>query len=121
MDAAHHEEHPAYPALAALLGNDACRVGVVLCVFHHTVGGDLRRMEHAAVAGEWMRVRELAHRIAWGCRFIGEDRAADALEAVGHSVPDAFVKTFWGAHGALVDVLDRAAAFTDIRDRRHLD
>jgi len=121
MGAAHHEEYPAYPALAALLGNDACRVGVVLCVFHHTVGGDLRRMEHAAVAGEWMQVRELAHRTAWGCRFIGEDHAADALDAVERSAPDAFVKTFWSAHGALVDVLGRAAAYADVRARGRPD
>ena len=121
MGSASHEEHPAYPALAALLGNDACRLGVVLCVFHHTVGGDLRRMEHAAIAGEWTQVRELAHRTAWGCRFIGEDHAADALDAIGHSGHGAPAKTFWSAREALVDVLDRAAAYADIRAKGRPD
>ena len=117
MGAAHYGERPVYPALAALLGNDACRLSVVLCVFHHSVGGDLRRMEQAADAGRWAQVRELAHRAAWGCRLIGEDHAADALDAIGLDAiaGDVFVQTFLSARQALVDVLDRAAAYADVR------
>ena len=135
MGTAHDGERPVYPALAALLGNDACRVSVVLCVFHHSVGGDLRRMERAADAGRWAQVRELAHRAAWACRLIGEDHAADALDAIEHgaiehgavehdafehrepdaSAGDVFVQTFLSARQALVDVLDRAAAYADVR------
>lgn len=126
MGSALHDEYPVYPALAALLGNDVCRVGVVLCVFHHMVSSDLRQMEHAAVAGQWAEVRELAHRTSWGCRFIGEDRAADALDAVeryeaGEPPCDALARTFWSAHGALVGVLDRAAAYTGVRAKGRVD
>jgi hypothetical protein len=126
MASSQHEGPPAYPSLAALLGNDVCRVGVVLCVFHHMVSHDLRQMEHAAVAGEWLQVRELAHRTAWGCRFIGEDRAADALDAVEHAEHDVFdgdanARTFWSAHGALTAVLDRAAAYAGVRAKGRPD
>ncbi|WP_146745321.1 hypothetical protein [Dyella jiangningensis] len=126
MESTRHEERPVYPSLAALLGNDVCRVGVVLCVFHHMVSNDLRQMEHAVVAGEWMHVRELAHRTAWGCRFIGEDQAADALDAIEHSghdafEGDAFVQTFWSAHGTLRAVLDRAATYAGVRARGRTD
>jgi hypothetical protein len=126
MESTLHEERPVYPSLAALLGNDVCRVGVVLCVFHHMASNDLRQMEHAAVAGEWMQVRELAHRTSWGCRIIGEDLAADALDAVEHSEHDAFAgdslaRTFWSAHGALVAVLDRAAAYAGVRAKGRTD
>ena len=121
MGSASYEGHPVYPALAALLGNDPCRVGVVLCVFHHMVSNDLRRMEHAAVAGQWARARELAHRTSWGCRFIGEDHAADALDAFERSEPgtthgDSLTRPFWSAHGALVAVLDRAAVYAGLRN-----
>jgi hypothetical protein len=115
-----HEGRSIYPALAALLGDDICRVGVVLCVFHHMVSNDLRQMEHAAVAGRWAQVRQLAHRTAWGCRFIGEESAADALAAVEQAeldAGDALARTFWGAHGALVAVLERAAAYAGIHAR----
>jgi HPt (histidine-containing phosphotransfer) domain-containing protein len=120
MGSALHEGRLAYPALAALLGDDGCRIGVVLCVFHHTVSSDLRRMERAAGAGQWTQVRELAHRAAWGCRLIGEDHAAEALDAFERSdqaMPDAasLNQTFRSARGALVDVLDRAAAYADVR------
>lgn len=126
MESTPHERWPAYPALAALLGNEVCRVGVVLCVFHHTVSNDLRRMEHAVVAGQWAQVRELAHRAAWGCRFIGEDHAADALHAVERSEHDVFAsdslaQTFWSARGALIAVLDRAAAYADVPARGRVD
>jgi hypothetical protein len=126
MESARREGPPAYPALAALLGNDVCRVGVVLCVFHHMVSNDLRQMEHAAVADQWAQVRELAHRTAWGCRLIGEDSVADALDAVtrsGHGAfaGDSLTRTFWSAHEALVAVLDRAAAYADVRSRWRSD
>ena len=126
MESIYHEGKPAYPALAALLGHDACQIGVVLCVFHHAVSSDLQRMEHAAIAGEWAQVRELAHRTAWGCRFIGEDCAADALAAVERApgdtpAGDALSQTFWSAHGALVAVLDRAAAYADVRAKARRD
>jgi hypothetical protein len=129
MGSALYEGRPVYPALAALLGNDVCRVGVVLCVFHHMVSNDLRQMEHAAVAGQWIRVRELAHRTAWGCRLIGEDRAADALEALDADerlehdafAGDSLARTFWSAHGTLVTVLDRAAAYAGVRTKGRPD
>ncbi|WP_413626379.1 hypothetical protein [Luteibacter sp. Lutesp34] len=114
MGSAPYEGRPVYPALAELLGHDPCRVGVVLCVFHHMVSNDLRRMELAAVAGQWAHARELAHRTSWGCRFIGEDHAADALDAFEHA--EAGAKSFWSAHGALVAVLDRAAAYAGVRN-----
>jgi len=127
MGSALSEECPVYPALTALLGNDARRLGVALCVFHHTVSSDLQRMDRAVAAGQWAQVRELAHRTAWGCRFIGEDHAADALDAVERSEPgaiagDSLAQTFCSARGALVAVLDRAAAFADVHtSKRRMD
>ncbi|HTI80907.1 MAG TPA: hypothetical protein VL614_10715 [Acetobacteraceae bacterium] len=124
MESAIDEGRSVYPALAALLGDDVCRVSLVLCVFHHVVNNDLRQMEHAAVAGRWAQVRQLAHRAVWGCRFIGEEGAADALATVERAAHDAadrdsLARTFWDAHKALVAVLDRAAAYAGlhVKDR----
>jgi hypothetical protein len=119
MVSAIDEGRSVYPALAALLGEDVCRVSLVLCVFHHVVNNDLRQMEHAAVADRWAQVRQLARRAAWGCRFIGEEGAANALVTVERAAHDAadrdsLARTFWDAHRALVAVLDRAAAYAGI-------
>ena len=126
MEFALDEERPVYPALAALLGNDVCRVGVMLRAFHRMVGDNLWQMEHAVVAGELTQVRELTHRTAWGCCFIEKDRAADALDAVERPEHDVFpgdspARTYRGAHGALVAVLDRAAAYAGVRTTRPAD
>jgi HPt (histidine-containing phosphotransfer) domain-containing protein len=106
MESVFPERRSVYPALAALLGDDICRV-------RYMVSNDLRQMEHAAVADRWAQVRQLAHRTALGCRFIGEERAAAASAAVEHAQQDAgdsLARTFGSAHGALVAVLERAAA-----------
>jgi hypothetical protein len=115
------ETMQAYAALLELLGGDSRKVGLILAVFHQSIGQDLRRMECAAVEGEWSLVRKLAQRMAIGCRQIGEESMAGllvpaveaAIERARYATasdPGTFSRLFEDARRELIDVLDRAAA-----------
>lgn len=112
-------ECSAYPALFALFGGDAGSVETVVRVFYHSAAHDLRQMEIAATSGCWSLLRQLAHRVASGCRHVGEDAAADAFAAIEDLSCDSVYETplaqmFRDARGELVLALERAAAYAGI-------
>lgn len=121
------EKTHAYAALVELLEGNDCKVRLILGAFHRSVGKALQRMECAATEGEWSLVRKLAHRMAIGCRQIGEERMADMLvveaeAAIEHARYDAaadsgaFCRSFGNARRELIEVLDRAAAYASAID-----
>jgi HPt (histidine-containing phosphotransfer) domain-containing protein len=116
------EKQQAYAILAELLGGDSSRIKLILGIFHQSISKDLQRMERAAIEGEWPLVRKLVHRMAIGCRQVGEERMADvlvmealtAIERARYDVaadPKRFEQLFMDARCELIDVLDRAAAY----------
>lgn len=73
-----------FDALQEMLGGDASRVRRVLEVFERSTQDDARELEAARTQGDWHRVRYLAHKLKSGCRQLGEENTALALEAIEH-------------------------------------
>lgn len=66
--------------LAEILGNDEQKLRHVLGVFERSTRGDCALLDAAYAAGDWRRVRDLAHKLKSGCRQLGEESAAIALD-----------------------------------------
>lgn len=71
-----------FHALEEVLGGDAARMRRVLETFERSTQADCRELEAARAEGNWHRVRYLAHKLKSGCRQLGEDATALALETV---------------------------------------
>jgi HPt (histidine-containing phosphotransfer) domain-containing protein len=66
--------------LAEILGNDERKLHHVLGVFERSTRADCELLDAAYAAGDWRRVRDLAHKLKSGCRQLGEESAAIALD-----------------------------------------
>lgn len=66
--------------LADILGNDEQKLRHVLGVFERSTRADCELLDAAYAAGDWRRVRDLAHKLKSGCRQLGEESAAIALD-----------------------------------------
>jgi PAS domain S-box-containing protein len=66
--------------LAEILGNDDQKLHHVLGVFERSTRADCELLDAAYAAGDWRRVRDLAHKLKSGCRQLGEESAAIALD-----------------------------------------
>jgi HPt (histidine-containing phosphotransfer) domain-containing protein len=66
--------------LAEILGNDDQKLRHVLGVFERSTRADCELLDAAYAAGDWRRVRDLAHKLKSGCRQLGEESAAIALD-----------------------------------------
>jgi CheY-like chemotaxis protein/nitrogen-specific signal transduction histidine kinase/HPt (histidine-containing phosphotransfer) domain-containing protein len=66
--------------LADILGNDEQKLRHVLGVFESSTRADCELLDAAYAAGDWRRVRDLAHKLKSGCRQLGEESAAIALD-----------------------------------------
>ncbi len=77
-------EGPGLANLTGLLGQREGRLQRLLDVFVKSTRSDLEYWEQARAAGDQEALRKLAHKIKSGCRQLGEDAAANALDAVEH-------------------------------------
>lgn len=68
--------------LADILGGDEQKLRHVLGVFERSTRGDCELLDAAYAAGDWRRVRDLAHKLKSGCRQLGEESAAIALDSL---------------------------------------
>lgn len=66
--------------LAEILGDDEQKLRHVLGVFERSTRADCELLDAAYAAGDWRRVRDLAHKLKSGCRQLGEESAAIALD-----------------------------------------
>ncbi|WP_368564702.1 PAS domain-containing protein [Pseudoxanthomonas sp. UTMC 1351] len=66
--------------LADILGNNEQKLRHVLGVFERSTRADCELLDAAYAAGDWRRVRDLAHKLKSGCRQLGEESAAIALD-----------------------------------------
>ncbi|KAF1707532.1 hypothetical protein CSC71_12995 [Pseudoxanthomonas sangjuensis] len=71
-----------FQVLAEILGHNKERLIQVLGIFERSTRDDCELLDSARALGDRQRVRELAHKLKSGCRQLGEERAATALEAV---------------------------------------
>ncbi|WP_176520145.1 PAS domain-containing protein [Pseudoxanthomonas wuyuanensis] len=68
--------------LADILGNNEQKLCHVLGVFERSTRADCELLDAAYAAGDWRRVRDLAHKLKSGCRQLGEESAAIALDGL---------------------------------------
>jgi HPt (histidine-containing phosphotransfer) domain-containing protein len=74
--------------LAEILDHDEAKLRHVLGVFLQSTRHDCDQLDAAHAAGDWRRVRELAHKLRSGCRQLGEEVAATSLEMVERELKD---------------------------------
>jgi PAS domain S-box-containing protein len=106
-----------FPALEEVLGGDAARVRRVLEAFERSTQADGRELDAARMAGDWQRVRYLAHKLKSGCRQLGEEATAQALETVEHGAGHDEMssaeldRAFAGARDGLQQLLARVGGY----------
>jgi hypothetical protein len=100
-----------FPELARLLEYDQEKVQRVVWEFYRSATKDLHRMEQAATAHEWEKVRELAHRIHVSCLQVGERDAAEAAAVLARIPGEFFAEAYSRRRSQIIDSLDRAERF----------
>jgi PAS domain S-box-containing protein len=104
--------------LADILGNNEQKLRHVLGVFERSTRADCELLDAAYAAGDWRRVRDLAHKLKSGCRQLGEESAAialDNLEAKAKSDAE-FDSEFAAARPELQQVLLHVRARLEAED-----
>lgn len=84
MSTAANDEAGAFPVLAAVLGGDENKLRHVLGIFASSTAKDCELLNAAHASGDRQRVLALAHKLKSGCRQLGDEAGAVALEALEH-------------------------------------
>ena len=105
-----------FPALQDVIGPDETRLRQVLGTFERMTLKDCELLDAARAAGDRQRICELAHKLKSGCRQLGDETAALALEAVERAGPDEsdpenFDRHVFSARDHLRQLLARVSAY----------
>lgn len=104
---------PRFRELTDVLGGDEEKIRHVLSVFERSTRGDCDLLDAAYAARDARQVRELAHKLKSGCSQLGEDIAAQELEALESRAKGqgGFDDEFVAARNELQQVLLRVGAY----------
>lgn len=87
------------------------RVRHALAVFAKVTQGDLQRMNDAFAQGDWVVIREVAHKAKSACLQIGEPTAAASLIALESAAASAMPSRYAQACAELEAVLSRVEGY----------
>ncbi|HEY0660860.1 MAG TPA: Hpt domain-containing protein [Lysobacter sp.] len=105
-----------FEPLSRLFRGDPAKVRRALDVFQRTTCSDLEQLDRAYAAGDRASIGRLMHKMRSGCMQVGEDAAAEAIQAVERTLhaaaeSDAFARAFAFARDELDRVQARVAAY----------
>lgn len=119
LDGAKPTQVAPYAQLSDLCGGDIGKVAELVGIFVAATEEDMKAMDRAAEADDYIKLRKLAHRLSSACHQLDEDDAVTAFQAVEHMRADdeaqlrmATREAYRSARDELVAVLARAAEFT---------